>query len=134
AMALNFAASGSASDAEQHFIQAIQLAGPRDSEDPRVDCGAFLFRQGRTEAAVRPLQQAVKDSPSSARANLELARVLRHLDRLDAAVSHLEKAVQLEPADFNSHLLLGRAYLKLGRTPEGEREMRLGQQGWAAKR
>ena len=132
AMALNFAALGSPAEAERHFAQAIRLAGrnPRDSEDPRVDYGAFLFRQGRTDAAVRPLRQAVQDSPSSARANLELGRVLLHLDQLDEAVSHLEKAVRIAPMDFNAHLLLGRAYLKLGRTAEGEREMRLGQEGW----
>lgn len=63
AMALNFVALGLPVEAERHFTEAIQLSGrvPRDSEDPRVDYGAFLFRQGRTEEAVRPLQQAVQD-------------------------------------------------------------------------
>ena len=132
AIALNFVALGSAAEAEQHFVKAIQLAGrtPLEAEDPRVDYGAFLFRQGRTEEALRPLQQAAP----SARANLELGRVLLHLDRLDEAAARLEKAVALEPANFNAHLLLGRVYLRLGRTSEGEREMRLGQDGWAAKR
>ena len=133
--ALNFVAIGSAAEAERHFVQAIQLAGrtPREPEDPRVDYGAFLFRQGRTQEALRPLQQAAQDVPS-ARASLELGRVLLHLDKVDEAAARLEKAVALEPGNFAAHLLLGRAYLRLGRTAEGEREMRLGQQGWTGKK
>ena len=50
------------------------------------------------------------------------------------AAARLEKAVALEPGNFAAHLLLGRAYLRLGRTAEGEREMRLGQQGWTGKK
>jgi Flp pilus assembly protein TadD len=136
AIALNFAGLGAAEDAERHFQEAIRLMGPgsREPEDPRVDYGAFLFRQGRTGAALAPLQEAVRNAPSSARANLELGRVLLHLEKTGEAAGRLETAVRLAPADFNAHLLLGRAYLKLGRTAEGEREMKLGQEGWAAKR
>lgn len=135
AIALNFAAIGAPAEAERHFVKAMQAAGraPRETEDPRVDFGAFLFRQGRTEEALRPLQQAAREAPS-ARANLELGRVLLHLDKLDEAAARLEKAVALEPGNFNARLLLGRAYLRLGRIAEGEREMRLGQAGWGGKR
>ena len=128
AVALNFAAMEAPAEAERHFVKAIQLAGraAREAEDPRVDYGAFLFRQGRTEEALRPLQQAAQDAPS-ARAGLELGRVLLHLGKLDEAVVRLEKAVALEPGNSHARLLLGRAYLRLGRTAEGEREMRLGQ-------
>jgi tetratricopeptide (TPR) repeat protein len=135
AVALNFAALGLAAEAERHFVTAVQLNGRavREGEDPRVDYGAFLFRQGRTDEALRPLEQAVRDVPGSARANAEYGRVLLHLDKLDAAAACLEKAVALEPGNWNTHLLLGRAYLRLGRSSEGEREMRLGQEGWAVK-
>jgi len=135
AIALNFAALGLPVEAERHFVKAIQLNGrAREGEDPRVDYGAFLFRQGRTEEALRPLEQAARDMPSSARANVEWGRVLLHLDKLSEAAAHLEKAVALEPGNWNARLLLGRAYLRLGRTSEGEREMRLGQEGWAGKK
>jgi tetratricopeptide (TPR) repeat protein len=133
AMALNFAALGSPAEAERHFLEAIRARNP-DPDDARVDYGAFLFRQGRTEAALPPLQAAVRDSPLSGRANLELGRVLLHLERTEEALSRLEKAVELMPADFNAHLLLGRAYLRAGRTADGERHLRLGQKGWAAGR
>ena len=128
AAALNFYALEMPAEAERHFVKAVALKGraPGGGEDPRVDYGAFLFRQGRTEDAVGPLQQAVRETPSSARANIELGRVLLHLGRLAAAAVCLEKAAALEPANWNARLLLGRAYLRLGRIDDGEREMRLG--------
>jgi protein O-GlcNAc transferase len=135
AMAMNLAATGSPTEAELHFVKAIQLAGRplREPDDARIDYGAFLFRQGRTDDALRPLQQAAQDMPSSARANLELGRVLLHLDRIDAAATSLAKAVRLQPGNSNAHLLLSRAYLRLGRISEGEREMRLAQEALADK-
>jgi len=134
AIALNFVALFLPAEAERHFVKAIQLAGPAgNGEDPRVDYGAFLFRQGRTEEALRPLEQAARDAPTSARANMEWGRVLLHLNKLNEAATCLEKAVALEPGNSNAHLLLGQAYLRLGKTSQGEREMRLGQEGWAGK-
>ncbi|MGH9657075.1 MAG: tetratricopeptide repeat protein, partial [Bryobacteraceae bacterium] len=133
AIALNFAALGAPAEAEPHFVEAVRLTGRGAGKegDPRVDYGAFLFRQGRTEEALRPLEQAARDVPSSARANAEWGRVLLQLGRLDLAAACLEKAVALEPGNWSVRLLLGRAYLRLGRTNEGEREIRLGQEGWA---
>jgi superkiller protein 3 len=135
AIALNFVALFLPAEAERHFLKAIQLAGRggREGEDPRVDYGAFLFRQGRTEEALRPLEQAARDAPSSARANLEWGRVLLHLNKLNEAAACLEKAVGSEPGNWNAHLLLGQAYLRLGKTSQGESEMRLGQERWPGK-
>ena len=136
AIALNFAALGLPAEAERHFVSAIKLNGRAagEGEDPRVDYGAFLFRQGRTEEALRPIEQAARDVPTSARANMEWGRVLLHLEKLEEAAACLEKAVALEPGNWNARLLLGHAYLRLGRTSEGEREVRLGQEGWAGKK
>ena len=136
AAALNFYALGMAAEAERNFVKAIQFYGRAQggAEDPRIDYGAFLFRQGRTEEALGPLEQAARDTPSSARANMEWGRVLMHAGRLEAAAVCLEKAVALEPGNWNARLLLGGAYLRLGRTTEGEREMRLGKEGWASKK
>jgi Flp pilus assembly protein TadD len=122
AIALNFMALFLPAEAERHFVKAIQLAAG-DGEDPRVDYGAFLFRQGRTQEAVRPLEQAARDAPTSARANMELGRVLLHLNRLDEAAACLEKTVSVEPDNGNAHLLLGQTYLRLGRTSQGEKEL-----------
>jgi Flp pilus assembly protein TadD len=136
AVALNFSALSMPVEAESHFRKAIQstaLAAP-GGEDPNVDLGAFLFRQGRTEEALGPLEKAVQEAPASSRANTELGRVLLHTGRLEAAAARLERAVAIDPGNWNAHLLLGNAFLRLGRTEDGEREMRLGQEGWARKK
>ena len=136
AVALNFSALSMPAEAEFHFRKAIQstaLAAP-GGEDPKVDFGAFLFRQGRTEEALGPLEKAVQEVPASSRANTELGRVLLHTGRLEAAAARLERAVAADPGNWNARLLLGNAFLRLGRTEDGEREMRLGQEGWARKK
>ena len=51
------------------------------------------------------------------------------LGSVQLAAAGLEKSVALEPGNWNAHLLLGQAYLRLGRSSQGEREMRLGQDG-----
>ena len=126
-MALNYLALGNTLEAEGHFRQAVLLnPGPeRLREDPRVDYGAFLFRQGRLAEALPLLQQAVAAAPSSPRAYTELGRVLLHSGKPDAAAANLEKAVELDSRTAAIRLLLGRAYLELGRKAEGERQLQL---------
>ncbi len=133
AAALNLEALGRPVEAERHFQQAVRLQSKetRPNEDPRVDYGAFLFRQGRTDEALRTLEQAEAALASSSRANTELGRVLLELGKPDAAAVRLEKAVGLEPGNWTARLLLGRAYLRLGRNKEGDEQTRLGQEGWA---
>lgn len=132
AVAQNFVALTRPDDAERHFREAVRLNRGRASsdDDPRIDYGAFLFRQARTEEALPILEQAVQANPGSARAHTELGRVLLHLGRREAAAARLEKAVQLDPASSSARLLLGKTYLELGRTEEGERQLRLGREGW----
>lgn len=131
AAARNFEALARAADAERHFREAIRLyqGQERGAEDPRVDYGSFLFRQGRTAEALGPLEEAVKALPASARAHTELGRVLLQLDRANGAAERLETAVKLDPNDWAAHLLLGRAYVQLGRSEDAERELRIGRQG-----
>lgn len=129
AAALNYSALGMEREAERDFRQAVAL-GPSETEDARVDWGAFLFRQGRLAEAAIVLDAAVRANLTSARANLEHGRVLLQLNRLDAAAERLEKAVTLNPRDWNAHLLLGRAYQRLGRDADAERELAAGHRGW----
>ena len=131
ALARNFEWLGRADDAERSFREAIRLSRGRATpgEDPRVDFGSFLYRQGRTEEALAPLQEAADAESSQARAQMELGRVLLQLDRVGAAAAALEKAVRLDPRDWPARLLLGRAYQHLGRAADAERELQTGQQG-----
>jgi tetratricopeptide (TPR) repeat protein len=131
ATALNFIALTNPAEAERHFRDAIKLKRANPSEeDPRIDYGAFLFRQGRLDASLPLLEQAAQSQPPSARANMELGRVLLHMNKPEAALPRLEKAVELDPTSTAARLLLGRTYLALGRTEEGERQLKLGEQGW----
>jgi len=133
AAALNLEALGRSAEAERHFREAVRLHRDdgRPDEDPHIDYGAFLFRQGRTAEALRTLEKAAAALASSSRANTELGRVLLELGRPDAAAVQLERAIGLERGNWTARLLLGRAYLRLGRKEEGDEQMRLGQEGWA---
>jgi protein O-GlcNAc transferase len=133
AMALNYIALGRPGDAEDHFRKAVQLnPGPEKlPDDPRVDYGAFLFRQGRIDEALPVLNEAVQASPQSARAHAELGKVLLHAGKVAPAARELELAVRLHPRSWAVRLLLGRAWLQLGRTEDGERELRIAREGWS---
>ena len=133
ATALNFAELGMTQEAERHFRDAIRLhraAVGATQTDPRLDYGAFLIRQGRTQDALEMLRQSVTASPGSPRAHAELGRALLELDRPAEALPQLKSAVALDPTVWAVRLLLGKAYLRLGRTAEGERELKLGREGW----
>ena len=77
------------------------------------------------------LEQAIVASPGSARAHGELGRALLELDRPAEALPHLKTAVELDPNAWAVRMMLGKAYLRLGRSEEGQRELKLGQDGWS---
>jgi len=128
-MALSLEGLHRPEEAEQQFrlaVEAYHNPG-RAAEDPRIDFGVFLFRQGRLPEATRQLQQAVTASPSSARARFELGKVLHGLGRLPEAATHLQRAIELEPQRAEAHLLLGKVYYRLGRAADAVRHTKLGQ-------
>jgi tetratricopeptide (TPR) repeat protein len=125
AAGLNCIALGRDADAERHLRQAVALP-PQPPEDPRVDLGAFLFRQGRLPEAAAILEQAAQaDSP---RAHLEFGRVLLQQGKLEPAAQQLEQATRRNPADPNGHLLLARAYQRLGRDADAARALARGEE------
>jgi Flp pilus assembly protein TadD len=132
ALALDLDEIGAASEAEAHFRNAVAVYRRTAAlqPDPRVDYGAFLIRQGRAGDAVDTLRKAAAEFPMAARPHAELGRALLELNRPKEALAPLEKAVKLEPNGWAVRLLLGKAYARVGRTEEGERQMRLGREGW----
>jgi tetratricopeptide (TPR) repeat protein len=130
AAAMNYMALGRIEEAERHFRQAVALyRGPSAyAQDPRVDFGAFLLRQGRPEEALPLLRQALEADASSAEAHATLGRVLLHLRKAAEAAASLERAVKLDPRSPEVRLLLGRTYIQLGRSEEGRRELQIAQE------
>lgn len=115
---------GKADEAEAAFQLAIRRAkNPLPNEDPAIDYGVFLYRQGRAEAAVSPLEAAIVRHPDASRAHLELGCVLLSLDRNAAAAPQLERATTLDPRSARAHLLLAKAYQRLGKTEAARQEL-----------
>jgi Flp pilus assembly protein TadD len=130
--ALNYAELGRGEDAERHFREAVRLYRAGSGQpDPRVDYGAFLIAQGRGQDAVKLLTGAAAEPQASARAHAELGRALLELDRPADALAPLRRAVELDPNGWSVRMMLGKTYLRLGRYEEGERELKLGREGWA---
>ena len=122
--AMSLEALGRASEAQTAFQQAMRLAeNSPPNEDPAIDFGVFLFRQGRAEEALPLLREVVTHHPDAARVHLELGCVLLALDRVEDAAWHLERASALEPGNARAHLLLGKAYLRLGKVEMAQREL-----------
>lgn len=125
--ALALEAWGHADEAEAAFREAIRLdRNSPPNEDPAIDYGVFLYRAGRTEAALEPLRSAVQRHADAARAQLELGSVLLALDRVEEAAAHLERATALDPQGARGHLLLGKAYQRLGKAEQASKELAQG--------
>ena len=123
-LALAQEASGRTEEAGKAFQEAVRLARQSPpNEDPGIDYGVFLYRLGRPEAALEPLQSALQRHPDAARAHLELGCVLLELDRVAEAAAHLERATALDPAGARGHLLLGKAYQRLGKPDLARKEL-----------
>lgn len=126
-IALSSEALGQSAEASTAFQRSLQLnRGSAPNDDPGIDYGVFLYRQGRAEQAVGPIEDVLKRHPDAGRAHLELGCVLIALDRLPEAELHLEKAVALDPQSSRPHLLLGKVYLRLGKEEAGEQHLRQG--------
>jgi protein O-GlcNAc transferase len=126
-LGLSLEGLGETDEAGSAFREAIRLdRGSSPNEDPAIDYGVYLFRLGRAEEAVAPIETALAHHPGAARAHLELGCVLLSLDRLTEAESHLERAVALDPSSSRAHLLLGKVYLRLGKTKAGEEQLSQG--------
>jgi Flp pilus assembly protein TadD len=122
--AMSLEALGRAGEARAAFEQAMRLPDHSPpNEDPGIDFGVFLFRQGLAEEALPLLREALVRHPNAARAHLELGCVLLALDRVEEAASHLERASALEPRNGRAHLLLGKAYSRLGKADLAQREL-----------
>lgn len=72
------------------------------------------INQGKTQQAVKALEEAIERDPQNAQLYDVLGQVYESLKDIDKAASYLEKAVELAPqnADYLTHL--GRIYYNMG--------------------
>jgi tetratricopeptide (TPR) repeat protein len=134
ALALSWDKLGNAREAERWFAAAIEhhrgISAAR--EDPRIDYGAFLVRQGRASEAVKPLGLALAANPNSYGANFETGRALLDLDRSGDALPYLERAAAIDPDSSAAQMLLGKTLLRVGRAEEGQRILAQARKRWDA--
>lgn len=126
-LGLSLEALGQAAEAGDALRQAVRLnRGSAPNEDPGIDYAVFLFRQGRAEDVMCPLESALKRHPDAARAHLELGCIQLALDHLEEAAAHLERALALNPRCARAHLPLGNVYLRQGKPEAAEERLRQG--------
>jgi Flp pilus assembly protein TadD len=124
-------ALGNIGKAEAAFQTAIKLNADRKlrpDDDPQIAYSTFLYRQGKLAEARTAATSAVSDYPNSAKARVQLGRVLAQLGKTEDAARELEKAVEINANDAQAHLLLGKAYTQLGKIEEGQRHLERAQQ------
>jgi len=80
--------------------------------------------QGDAEGALRSMTEAVRLCPFSARAKLELGRLLFNTGRIDSAVTMLKQGLRLARHGGRAWLYLGDAELLLGKYRDAEMEYR----------
>ncbi|MEJ7607444.1 MAG: tetratricopeptide repeat protein [Bryobacteraceae bacterium] len=89
-MAQALEALGRTTEAEAAFQAAIRL-----NPKARIEYAVFLYRQGRTQDAVAPLQAAIAREAGAARPRFELGRVFLQLGRYSEAASQFDEAIKL---------------------------------------
>ncbi len=86
--------------------------------------GMALAQQGRSSAALAPMQQAALLSPDDAQLHCNLGVILRNLGRPDEAEASLRRALQIKADYVHAHYNLGAILQDLGRAREAETSFR----------
>lgn len=101
--------------------KALQL-NPLD-QSANALLGQIYFEQNRSEAAVKPLQTAVRLAPGEDQSRVALANSLRRMGRVPEAIAILEAA----PSDPSGriHYILSQCYRDVGRTDDSKRALQV---------
>lgn len=114
-------ALGRTEDAEREYRSTVTAdANPQY----KVRLAVFLFRQGRADEAVAPLQEALKLSPDDFEANLEMGRVLFEQADFSHAIPFLETALRVRSGSAQAHLLAAKVYQRLGKDSEAQQHLK----------
>jgi tetratricopeptide (TPR) repeat protein len=101
----------------------LLAAYPRDA-GLNVQAGAWLFRHGEYEAAVKFFKRALEADPDFAAASNMMGYGLAAMHRYGQAIPYLRRYAELEPGDPNPHDSLGEILQKAGRLEESLAEYR----------
>jgi Flp pilus assembly protein TadD len=88
--------------------------------DATYDEALALSDQGDVEAAVKKLEELVREAPDHALAHNALSVLCGRLDRMDEAVAHAQRVCELEPNDAFSFIALSLICQKAGLIMEAE--------------
>ncbi len=107
--------SGLAAEFTGQEQNALSLYGQAIAFDPQLGAAQFgyarsLMRAGDYQRAIGPLQIAVRDFPSVARAWADLGVAYMHSGNPSEAARALQHAVDLDPNDYVNCGLAGQAY------------------------
>jgi tetratricopeptide (TPR) repeat protein len=110
--------AGDWNTAAAYFRKASALA-PRELEPTlRNKLGTALFLAGDARGAVEQFQQAVRLSPTFAKAHFSLGVAMGTNGQLQEAIEHLSLAVKNDPAYIEARLRLADVLQQAGRVPE----------------
>ena len=117
-LGIAYAATGSATEADFAYRQAVAKAGS-DSQ-PFYRYGEFLFEEQRLQESEANLQEALRRNSEHPGIRFALARVLFHTGKIQEAASLLEQI--RSSRECRVHALLSRIYAKQRRQSELDEE------------
>ena len=94
---------------QAEFGEDLRHGGPAEAR-----LGVLLLRMGKPEAALRPLENAIRKGPDRPEYHRNLGTALLALGRRGRALSEYQQAVEMAPRDFHLQLELGQLLLGFG--------------------
>jgi cytochrome c-type biogenesis protein CcmH/NrfG len=83
-----------------------------------IDLGTELYREGRTDDAIKHYLEALRIKPDNAEAHNNLGIALDREGRTDDAIKHYLEALRIRPDYAKAHNNLGNAFVRKGRTDD----------------
>jgi tetratricopeptide (TPR) repeat protein len=125
-LGLSYEAQNRIDEALATYRRAIeaQRRPPHPSEQPLLNLGALLNKNGRYTEAVAPLQQAIALAPSSSRCHEELSKAYAGTSQAQLAQHEMEQAVSLDPESPSLHYQLSQIYRKAGMAERAQAELK----------
>lgn len=96
-----------------------------EAQDPDFQAGVAAIKRQDWQAAISRLSAVVQRQDGKADAWNWLGYAYRQTDQMERSFAAYERALKIEPGHRGALEYLGEAYLKVGRLPEAEAQLRL---------